>query len=307
MEGCLLRAGKLCSAFSYLILTFLLFISVSAVQAKTVVIGTGSGFISVPGMSGLTPGDVLAITPGQYSGGAFNNLKGITITNNGGTVIFNGQVTLNTLVECVFSGFQFINVPGVSIRWDGNSRRCIEKNIYFQDCIGSTNDATDHNPYNGDTSSLKFYMCTFDSLTLFRSGMVLMASWGDAASQACYMDSIVFTRIKVDSTLSNGTEVRGTIFRMDAHDWKVTYKGTNTILGDVGIFYIYGNGAFHHVYRIGGRGYILRIWNTGLKTVGNTYFYNNIDLNSAVYGSLDTRVDSYSVYTMDNRGQLFYF
>ena len=285
-----LRGRKLSALYFLFPLFFALFVATD-VQAKTVVVGTGFGFISVPNMNGLNPGDVLAIQPGTYSGGAFNNLKGITITNNGGTVVFTGQVTLVSLVECVFAGFQFKNVQGVSIRWDGNSRRCIERNIYFQDCSGSVNDAQDHNPYTGDTSSLKFYMCTFDSLTLFRSGMVLMGSWGDAAAQICYMDSVVFSRIKVDSTLSNGTEVRGVFFRLDAHDWRVTYKGTNTINGDVGIFYIVGSGSFHHIYRIGGRGYILRIWNTGLKSVGNTYFYDNIDLNSVVYGSLDTRVD----------------
>jgi hypothetical protein len=276
----------------YLLLTsLLLFFNLKTAEAKTIVIGSGSGFISVPNMNGLNPGDVIAINPGTYAGGAFNNLTGITITNNNGTVVFNQQVTLVSLVECVFAGFQFINVPGIAIRWDGNSRRCIERNIYFQDCAGSANDAQDHNPYTGDTSSLKFYMCTFDSLTLFRSGMVLMGSWGDAAAKICYMDSVVLSRIKVDSTLSNGTEVRGVFFRLDAHDWRVIYKGTITLAGDVGLFYIVGNGAIHNIYRSGGRGYILRIWNTGLKSVGNTYFYNNIDLNSVVYGSLDTRVD----------------
>ena len=291
MKGFLPLKGRILSPRLFVFTAFIVFCSITVVQAKTVVIGSGFGFISVPNMNGLNPGDVLAIQPGTYSGGAFNNLQGITITNNNGTVVFNGQVTLVSLVECVFAGFQFINVQGISIRWDGNSRRCIERNIYFQDCAGSVNDAQDHNPYTGDTSSLKFYMCKFDSLTLFRSGMVLMGSWGDAAAKICYMDSVVFSRIKVDSTLSNGTEVRGVIFRLDAHDWRVIYKGTNTVSGDVGIFYIVGNGSIHNIYRFGGRGYILRIWNVGLMSVGNTYFYNNIDLNSVVYGSLDTRVD----------------
>jgi hypothetical protein len=291
MKGFKPLRGRKLSLLHFFFPFFFTLFCISGAQAKTVVIGTGFGFISVPNMNGLNPGDVLAINPGTYSGGAFNNLKGITITNNGGTVVFTKQVTLVSLVECVFAGFQFINVQGISIRWDGNSRRCVERNIYFQDCTGSANDAQDHNTYTGDTSSLKFYMCTFDSLTLFRSGMVLMGSWGDAAAQICYMDSVVFSRIKVDSTLSNGTEVRGVFFHMDAHDWKVTYKGTNTISGDVGIFYIVGSGSFHHIYRIGGRGYIMRIWNAGLKSVGNTYFYDNIDLNSVVYGSIDTRVD----------------
>jgi hypothetical protein len=307
MEGYALHFGRVLSPRSFLFSILLILISTASLQAKTLVIGTGSGYISVPDMTGLNPGDTLAVTSGQYSGGAFNYLTGITITNNGGVVVFNGEVTLNTLLECVFSGFQFRNIPGISIRWDGNSRRCIEKNISFMDCAGNTNDASDHNVYNGDTSSLKLYMCSFDSLTLFRSGMVLMGGWGEAKDLECYMDSIVLSRIKIDSTLTNGNEVRGIIFRIDAHDWKVTYKGTDTLSGDIGIFFMDGNGSIHNIYRIGGRGYIIRIWNVGLKQPGNTYFYNNIDLNSTQYGSLDTRVDpvEFTQYTTGGNCYIF--
>ena len=307
MEGYFRHPGRVLSPRSFLFSVLLILFSSASIQAKTIVIGSGSGYISIPDMTGLNRGDTLAITSGQYSGAAFNFLTGITITNNGGVVIFNGEVTLNTLTECIFSGFQFSNIPGIAIRWDGNSRRCVEKNISFTDCAGNTNDASDHNVYNGDTSSLKLYMCSFDSLTLFRSGMLLMGGWGAAKDLECYMDSIVLSRIKIDSTLTNGNEVRGIIFRIDAHDWKVTYKGTNTGSGDIGIFLMNGNGSFHNIYRFGGRGYIIRIWNVGLKQPGNTYFYNNIDLNSTQYGTLDTRVDpiEFTQYTTGGNCYIF--
>jgi hypothetical protein len=119
-----------------LFLPFLLFIlSASGVQAKTVVIGAGFGKVTQMSMAGLSPGDVLAIMPGTYTGGYFMNLKGITITNNGGTVIFNGNVTLDGLADCTFQNFQFKDVNGTAIRWENNSRRCIEKNISFRPCL----------------------------------------------------------------------------------------------------------------------------------------------------------------------------
>jgi Secretion system C-terminal sorting domain/PKD domain len=306
MEGFLLHVRRILSPRSFLFSFLFLFILVP-VQAKTVVIGSGSGYINVPDMTGLNSGDTVSITAGQYSGAAFNNLTGITITGNGRVVLFTGQVTLNTLTGCEFSYFQFKNIPGISIRWDGISKRCVEKNISFTDCAGNTNDASDHNVYTGDSSSLKLYMCSFDSLTLFRSGMVLMGGWGEAKDLECYMDSIVLSRIKIDSTLTNGNEVRGIIFRIDAHDWRVTYKGTNGLSGDVGIFFMNGNGSIHNIYRIGGRGYIIRIWNVGLKQPGNTYFYNNIDLNSTQYGSLDTRVDPVEFTQYTTGGNCFIF
>ena len=293
MKGFLPFFGRSSSPRFLFLPIFIFLFSVGSLQAKTVVIGAGFGNISVPNMNGLNPGDILAISPGTYTGGSFDNLKGITITNNGGPVIFSGGIGLNTLVECTISNLQFINFSGIAIRWNGNSRRCVEKNIYFKDVNGDCNNASEHNQYNGDTSTLKLYMCTFDSLTLFRSGMVMMASWGDAPSGICFMDSIVFSRVKIDSTLTNGTEVRGTFFRLDGHDWRVIYKGVNTVLGDVGIFYISGSGTFHHIYRNGGRGYIARLWNIFLKSQGQgaSYFYDNVDLNSTVYGTIDVRIE----------------
>jgi hypothetical protein len=308
MEAFVLHAGRVLSPRYCLLLIFFLLFSINSIQANTVVIGEGSGYITVPDMTGLNPGDSLVITGGQYSGASFNNLNWITITNNGSPVVFNGKVTLNTLEGCVFAGFQFRNVNGTSIRWLGNSRRCIEKYISFMYCSGITNDANDNIVYNGDTSSLKLYMCTFDSLTLFSSGIVLRGAYGVASDRACYMDSIVLSRIKVDSTLGNGLEVGGVIFRIDAHDWKETYKGVITQGGDCGIFTIYGNGSVHNVYRTGGRGYIARIWDLGLNNVpGNTYFYNNIDLNTYQYGSLDTKIDQTQFVPYVTGGNCFIF
>ena len=174
-------------------------------------------------------------------------------------------------------------------------------------CTGITNDANDNNIYNGDTSTLKLYICTFDSLTLFSSSVVLRGSWGDAKDQKCYMDSIIFSRIKVDSTLGDGTEVAGVIFRLHAHDWKETFKGVITQGGDKGMFMIYGNGSFHNIYRTGGRGYILRVWDLGLKVPGNTYYYNNIDLNTTQYGSLDTKIDQTQFTPYVTGGNCFIF
>jgi hypothetical protein len=290
MKGFLPFLGRYLSP-RYLFLPILVLLySATTVQAKTVVIGAGFGNVTVSNMNGLNPGDVLAITPGQYTGGTFGHLKGITITNNGGAVIFSGMVALSSLVECTFTGFQFKNVAGTAIRWDGNSRRCVERNIYFNNVSGSANDAQDHNPYTGDTSSLKLYIVTFDSLTLFKTDLLMQASFGNTVSNICFVDSIIISRIKIDSTSSNGTEVRGVFFRMNAYDWRVTYKGINTVLGDVGIFQMVGNGSFHNIYRFGGRGYIMRLWNAGLGSVGNSYFYNNIDLSSTVYGTIGTEV-----------------
>src|SRR5260221_11461402 len=87
-----------------ILLVTILFLSFTQVNAKTVVIGSGSGNVSQTSMSGLNPGDVLAITPGTYNGGSFTNLSGITIINNGGLVTFTGLIRLSADVNVTFSG-----------------------------------------------------------------------------------------------------------------------------------------------------------------------------------------------------------
>jgi len=53
-------------------------------------------------MTGLRPGDVLAITPGKYSSANFSNLYGIAIINNGGLVTFTGRVDLGATQMSLF-------------------------------------------------------------------------------------------------------------------------------------------------------------------------------------------------------------
>ena len=269
---------------------FLLFLlGTTAASAKTIIVGAGAGIVSVGNMTNLAPGDVLAIQPGNYLGGYFGNLNGITITNNGGPVIFHGTVTLSALQSCTFSHVQFKDCPSTGIRWDGNSANVTESYVSFSNVLGNANDAADQELYNGSQSSLKLYNTKFDSISLDHTGMLLQGSWGTAASNVDFIDSLEISRVSINQTGSNGTEVRGTFFRINAHDWRVTYSGLNPILGDVGIFYFSGDGQIHNIYRNGGRGYITRVWNSGLNRKGQVWFYNNVDLNSTTYGTIDTR------------------
>ncbi|PWT74542.1 MAG: hypothetical protein C5B59_11015 [Bacteroidetes bacterium] len=294
MKGKIYALRRPLSSFQKLIphfLSLLLVFSFTQVSAKTVIIGNGSGTVTQQDMTGLAPGDVLAINPGTYSGGSFSNLTGITITNNGGTVIFTGTLYVATLNGCTISNLNFQNVSGIGIRWNGNSKWCLEQNMTFTNVSGSANDAAENSPYNGDTSTLKLYHVTMDNLKLFRCGPLFQGAYGGANAMLGYIDYLSLTNITIDSTLTNGTEVSGVLFHCNFHDWKVNYKGTITLLGDVGLIQMNGNGSFYNIYRNGGRGYIMRIWNLGLKTVGTTYFYNNVDLNTNCYGTIDTRVD----------------
>jgi len=277
---------------------------ISSTSAKTVVIGNGTGYISKISMGGLVAGDVLAITPGSYSGAEFSNLHNVSIINNGALVVFKGTVSLSALKNVVISGtgakknfygIQFNSFNKNAFETSGNLYGLRIYNCEFIHVDGNILDVSDNTAvYNGDTSGIKLYKTTLANLRLSCSGVLLQGYYGTHEKLTDVIDSIAIYNIKIDSTLTSGQEIAaGGIYRMDIHDWKVIgYTIDKSLLGDVGMIQTAGYGQVYNIYRHGGRGYIWRQWNTGLDLVGESYIYNVIDLATNAFGFIDTRVDS---------------
>jgi hypothetical protein len=160
------------SLFLPLILIGFLIFSGSDSFAKTVIVGTGSGSVSVNGMSGLAPGDILAVTPGNYTGGSFSNLNGITIINNGGLVSFSGSVSFTSNLNTTFIGngapgitygFKLQNIAGDAIFTYGNHTRCVWSNIEFinigNQAFNCQNALINYDGINDNTK--EYYLCKF--------------------------------------------------------------------------------------------------------------------------------------------------
>jgi hypothetical protein len=292
------------TAFTIPIVLFVsLFCLSLSTMAKTVVIGTGSGSVSQTSMSGLSAGDVIAITPGTYSKATFSNLNDVTIINNGGIVKFTGTVSLDVnLVNVTISGtglagttygFQFSNVSGSAFLFSGTNTRGLRVyNCSFDHVSGYIFDASGYyTKYTGDTTTLKLYRTAIGNLAISNSGLVLQGSWGLPTDFTDVIDSIALFNLTISQTTSNGGQFAAVAYRCDLHDWRVSYAGANPVAGDVGMIVIYGNGSVHHIYNHGDRGYLVRLWNVGLNGVANSYIYNNIDLATNAYGFIDTRID----------------
>ncbi|HLK27501.1 MAG TPA: choice-of-anchor Q domain-containing protein [Puia sp.] len=272
-------------------------------NAKTIVIGTGSGTVSKNSMDGLDSGDVLAILPGTYSGGDFSNLKNISIINNSGLVVFTGTVSLgslrNTIIsgtgaKNIFYGIQFNSLKARAFTTSGNFYGLRIYNCEFINVSEYILDASDNDAkYNGDTLSIKLYKTTLANLKMVKCGVLLQGFYGTPDKLTDIIDSIAIFNIKIDTTVANGQAVAaGAIYRMDFHDWKVNNFALNPALsGDIGLIHTSGNGRVYNIYRHGGRGYIWRQWNTGLNEVAESYIYNVIDLATNAYGFIDTRID----------------
>ena len=291
-----------CYFLCFLLITFLLSFS-STAMAKTVVIGTGSGSVSQTSMSGLNPGDVLAIAPGSYSSATFANLNNITIINNGGVVAFTGEMALGsglsyvtisgTGAAGVTYGFQFSGISSDGIDLQGTNTVGLRiYNCSFNNVSGNCIDASGYyTTYNGDTSTFKLYKTAIANISLNNSGLLLQGSWGVPTDFNDIIDSLAIWNVVCTQTASNGQEIAIIAYQINIHDWNITYNGANPVAGDCGEFVIYGNGTLRNVYSHGGRGYLARWWNVGLNGTGNSYVYNNIDLATNAYGFIDTRND----------------
>ena len=179
MKGILHALGRTMSSRTrqHLILCIFLFSISFGLQAKTVVIGNGSGNISQSNMNGLAAGDILAITPGTYSGGSFSHLSGITITNNGGLVTFTGTVYYgnNTSVTWLGNGsggltygFRFTGISNQNgcFALDGHIEKSNWSWIEFvnvdADAFGNQNYQTLYDGYNDNTKRL--LNCTISNI-----------------------------------------------------------------------------------------------------------------------------------------------
>jgi len=280
---------------------FLLLLSFSAcfsVSAKTVVIGTGSGSVSQTSMTGLNAGDVLAIAPGTYTGGAtFSNLNGITVTTNGGTVTFTGSNYVeigsgNT--NLTFIGLNFSSVASDAFLLTGTN----VQGLYIYHCTfsGVTNNIIDAGgycaSYTGTVSTLKVSRFAMDNCKFTNCGQVWQGFYGTPSQNIGLCDSVEMGYDTVVQTATNGTEVAGPISHINFHHWQISYTGANPVTGDVGVFQTAGDGQIHDCYYKGGRGYLCRQLLYGLNATGAFYFYNNIIYGQNAYGGIDVRCDS---------------
>ncbi len=300
-------------AYSLKPLPFLvLLLTVHSVLAKTIVIGNGSGTIKQNSMDGLQEGDVLAITPGTYTGAEFSHLRNISIINHGGLVVFTETVSISSLYNTtisgtgtkkIFYGFRFDSLRSRAFATSGNFYGLRIYNCEFINVSDIILDVSDNDArYTGDTATIKLYKTTLANLHLVKCGLLLEGFYGTPDKLTDIIDSIAIFYIKIDTTIANGQAIAaGAIYRMDIHDWKVNNFALNPSLsGDIGLIHTNGNGSVYNIYRHGGRGYIWREWNTGLNGVSESYIYNVIDLATNAYGFIDTRIDQ-SYFTGGDR------
>ena len=290
-------------AYMKIVLTFYLLIFSLHAYPHIVITGKGSGSVIQNDMSGLKPGDTLAILAGRYEkGGSFSNLTRITIINYQGIVDFGETVSLGSLHGVSISGngwkkeiygFRFRNFRGDAFLLQAPCRSLTLAWCEYRNLDGTAFNASRFfTTYTGDSSTFALYKTAFYFQKLVHSGPLFTGSYAANALFQNVVDSIAFLHILVDSTSSDVIQVGGhSIYRMLASHWRITGPCPNG-KHDAGIFQTSGNGTVCNIYRKDGWGYLWRSWNLSLNGRGDSYLYNCIDLNTDNYGTIDTRVEA---------------
>ena len=253
-------------------------------------------------MNGLEPGDILAITPGEYTAGNFSHLHGITIINNGGQVTFTGKINLAANTDIIFSGTGDKSIQyGFSFTSGGFiiSEKCSRLRIYNCRASGISRlvDLSENQVtliYTGDTASVLLSRVTIANIKMNNCGNLFCGSFASAYDRHNVVDSLAIFNITYDSTNEEGVVVFGSNFyRFNFHDI-VIHESPVYNNHDVGMFSVYGgNGQVHNVYRRGGWGWLCRIFGASIgDSIGDIWIYNNIDLNSTCYGTAEVRCDA---------------
>lgn len=281
----------------YILLLLTVLVTFHNANANSQTIGTGSGSFSKTLMSPLSSGDTLYITTGTYTSACtLSNLTGLVILPTGLRVNISNTLTYSGNASCKLKFITFVNVAGVAIAWGGHSQDDTLQNVSGVDVTGNFMDGNTSLAYNGTTASFVTYRNVYDSLTLTRCGYLFFGSFGQVNAQNNFNDSITFSNIRIDQYRTNGENWRGPGFRIYAHDWLVTYAGTNPSGGDVGIFTLFGNMVMWNIYAYGTQGYIFRNYTS--KLVGSSsisMIYNSVKGNGNRYGFASFRIDAANI------------
>lgn len=291
------------------IFPFLIFIRASA---KNIDIGKGNGAITVNGMGGsldVAEGDTLTIAKGTYEEATFVHLHHITIVPAKGGVTFNGSIVIGDDSNVTFDGtvlsgenspygFVFLrslaftagnnlNPPVV-----GNVQNCTVKGIWCKNNAGLLNGANDGGlVYDGTPEKALYYNMTADTIKLTGGAVAYLGTYApiealqDVNIGMTLKNFIVINDADHDIQRVNG---RG-LYNMVADHWRITGP-TKNWTGDMGVFYVEGNCTLKNIYRNGGWGWLMRIFNCSLKTPSTSYVYNCVDVNTVSYGTIETRV-----------------
>lgn len=275
-------------------------------------VGNGSGELVIDNRSlNGTSSTEIRIRAGTYSTITIRDLNGtpdkpITILNEGQVAVSNEMLTQN-INNVVISGagsegsdygFAFENLTYRAIRMSGKMSGVTIRNMRFKNvpnyCIaGESNNGTGL-PYDGTantrTERFKILNCLFDNVGTIIFGGQLNASG----------DSGFFKDVEVAYNLFRNSEAGSLVSFLNVQDYDIHHNVVDNVnqVNDNhnGIFFMQGNGHFHHNKLTNYQGNAIRAW---IYSRGSTpaviSIHNNICYNTRRYSGFEIQEFSHHI------------
>lgn len=271
---------------------------------QSVLVGTGSGNLTIDSdrLNG-TSATIIRIKAGTYTTITIRNLNGtpdkpITILNDGQVVVRNEMVTRN-INNVVISGagsngldygFVFENLTYRAIRMGGKMTGVTVRNMSFKNvpnyCIAGESDNGSGLPYDGTantrTERFKILYCLFD-----HTGTIIFGGELNTSE-----DTGFFKDVEVAYNIFKNSEAGSLVTFSNVQDYDLhhnTIDNVNQVNDNHnGIFYMQGNGHFHHNKLTNYQGNAIRAWTYSRgSTPAVVLIHNNICYNTRRYGGFE--------------------
>lgn len=276
-------------------------------DAKVYSLGTGEGVLTIDGSNIDCKRNVLIkIKSGTYSSIILKNLLAprnvrIYIKNDGQVKITEAMYTDNISNVTISGGdnkglnfgFKFENIPYRAIVMNGKINGITLRNLRFENVANASIFGERSNgygfPYNGTVDSrseyLKILYCSF-----VNSGSI---SFGGALDADNNEDTGLFKDVEIAyNEFEHSSGIGSVCYFSNVQDYNIHHNVVNNINltnnNHNGIFWMQGNGKFHHNRLTNYQGNSIRAW---LYSRGNSpatvEIYNNICFNSRKYGAFE--------------------
>lgn len=269
-------------------------------------LGTGSGNLTIDGQTLKINGNTLIkVKGGTYKTITIKNIKAsdgntVYIKNEGVVKISEGMYTYGLEnvsisgdnVTDVKYGFQFENISYRAISMHGRIRNITLRNMSFKNIsnyvIGGEKSNGVELAYNGSPSTInekfKILDCLFDN-----AGSIV---FGGNLSSVTGEDTGLFKDVEIAFNSFINTETGSVCVFSNVQNYEIHHNIVNNINqsnnNHNGVFYMQGNGTFHHNKLTNYQGNAIRMW---LYSRGNTpatsEIHNNICHNTRKYGAFE--------------------
>jgi len=288
--------------------------TISPVVVPAYQVGTGSGDLTIDGASfDFSTIKLIKIKSGSYNTIYVKNISGtkdapIIIKNNGQVIITGGMETDNIINVSITGdndtdikyGFSFENIPFRAVKMNRRIAGVTLKSMSFKNvpdyCIAGEK-SNGEMVYDGSESSrnerLKILNCLFDN-----TGSIVFNGGLDKDNA---VDVGLFKDVEIAFNQFQNTNA-GTLCSFgNVQDYNIHHNFVNNVNSTNnnhnGIFFMQGNGIFHHNKLTNYQGNSIRMWAYSRGSTPSTVeIYNNVCYNTRKYGGFEIQGFARNLY-----------